>query len=160
MSRIVWITAASAAIIAFSPTAFAQQGGAAAEAKAMLEKAIAAVKADKSKALEMFNKGEGGFLDRDRDLYVFCDSLADGKVVAMGNPNAKYLLGKDARALTDASGKVYGREIFDGQHKPEGQITEVRYLFQRPGADDTPVPKISLVTKAGDLGCGVGYYKQ
>ena len=40
----------------------------------------------------------------------------------------------------------------------EGQFTEVRYFFPRPGADDTPVPKISLVTKVGDLGCGVGYY--
>jgi hypothetical protein len=30
----------------------------------MLMKAAAAVKADKAKALDMFNKGEGGFLDR------------------------------------------------------------------------------------------------
>ena len=40
------------------------------EAKAMLEKAVAAMKRDKAKALDMFNKGEGGF--KDRDLYVFC----------------------------------------------------------------------------------------
>jgi hypothetical protein len=157
MIRNFLIAAASSAIVAFSPTAFAQQTGTAAEAKAMLEKAVAAVKADKPKALSMFNKGEGGFLDK--DLYVFCDSLADGNIVAIGNPNAKYLLGKDARALMDISGKAYGREIFDGQSKPEGQITEVKYWFPRPGADDTPVPKVSLVTKAGDLGCGVGYYK-
>ena len=39
------------------------------EAKAMLERAVAAVKEDKAKALDMFNKGEGGF--KDRDLYVF-----------------------------------------------------------------------------------------
>jgi hypothetical protein len=159
MVRIFLIAAASAAIVAFSPTAFARPtGGTAAEAKAMLEKAVAAVKADRSKALDMFNEGKDGFLDG--DLYVFCDSLADGKVVAIGNPNAKYLLGKDARALVDVMGKAYGRELFDGQHKPEGQFTEVSYLFPRPGADDTPVPKISLVTKAADdLGCGVGYYK-
>ena len=40
------------------------------EAKAMLEKAVAAVKENKAKALDMFNKGEGGF--KDRDLYVYC----------------------------------------------------------------------------------------
>jgi hypothetical protein len=40
------------------------------EAKAMLDRAIAAVKADKTKALDLFNKGEGGF--KNRDLYVFC----------------------------------------------------------------------------------------
>ena len=41
--------------------------GTAEEAKAMLEKAVAAVKENKAKALDMFNKGEGGF--KDRDLY-------------------------------------------------------------------------------------------
>ena len=46
------------------------------EAKAMLEKAVVAVKADKAKALEMFNKGEGGF--KDRDLYVWCANASDG----------------------------------------------------------------------------------
>ena len=35
--------------------------GTAEEAKAMLERAVAAVKEDKAKALEMFNKGEDGF---------------------------------------------------------------------------------------------------
>jgi hypothetical protein len=38
----------------------AAQFGTAEEAKAMLERAVAAVKEDKAKALEMFNKGEGG----------------------------------------------------------------------------------------------------
>jgi hypothetical protein len=43
--------------------------------------------------------------------------------------------------------------------KPEGQITEVTYMFSRPGPDPKPVPKVSLVTRVDDLGCGVGYYK-
>ena len=121
-------------------------------------KAVAAVKADKAKALDMFNKGEGGFLDR--DLYVFCDNLSDAKVVAIGNPNAKQLLGTDARTTEDSTGKVFGPELFAAMQKPEGQITEVSYMFPRPGSDKTPVQKVSLVTRAGDdLGCGVGYYK-
>jgi hypothetical protein len=37
-------------------------------------------------------------------------------------------------------------------------ITEVSYMFPRPGSD-TPVPKVSFVTRVGDEGCGVGYYK-
>jgi hypothetical protein len=41
------------------------------------------VKAGKTKALEMFNRGEGGFLDR--DLYAFCYNIGDGKLVAVGN---------------------------------------------------------------------------
>jgi Single Cache domain 2 len=159
MMHKLMIAAASAAVLALSTNAFAQQsGGTAEEAKAMLMKAVAAVKADKAKALDMFNMGEGGFLDR--DLYVFCINLSDGKFVAVGNPNAKQLIGQDGRALKDATGKPYGAEIFAAMQKPEGQITEVSYMFPRPGADKTPVQKVSLVTRASDdLGCGVGYYK-
>jgi len=62
------IAATSAAVLAVPVTAFAQQGqlGTADEAKAMLMKAVAAVKADRDVALGMFNKGEGGFKDRDQ----------------------------------------------------------------------------------------------
>ena len=158
--RTFMIGVASAAILALAPTAFAQktsQYGNADEAKAMLMKAVAAVKADKAKALEMFNKGDGGFLDR--DLYVFCANVSDGKLVAQGNPNKKELLGQDARTLKDSNGKNFGAEIYAAGQKPEGQITEVSYMFPKPGADPKPVPKVSFVTKVRDLGCGVGYYK-
>ena len=151
-----FIIAVASATVGLSPTAFAQKtGGTADEAKAMLEKAVAAVKADKAQALDMFNKGEGGFLDR--DLYVFCSTNSDGKIVAIGNPNAKQLIGKDVRTLKDPTGKAFGEELYAGEQKPG--ITEVSYVFPRPGADKTPVPKVSLVTSVGDLGCGVGYYK-
>lgn len=121
-------------------------------------KAVAAVNEDEARALDMFNKGEGGFLDR--DLYVFCQSITDGKVVALENPNAKQLIGQDGRALEDATGKPFGAELYAAMVKPEGEIIEVNYMFPRPGADKTPVAKVSLVTRVGDdLGCGVGYYK-
>src|ERR1700730_9987882 len=111
MIRIFMIAAASAAVLTLSPTAFAQQGGqsgTADEAKAMLAKAVAAVKADKTKALDMFNKGEGGFLDR--DLYPFCFNLSDGKLVA--NSNLRQNLGEDTRAIKDPTGKAYGLELY------------------------------------------------
>ncbi|MGH8591778.1 MAG: hypothetical protein ACREXX_21420 [Gammaproteobacteria bacterium] len=44
--------------------------GTAAEARAMLERAVAELGKDRAAALGKFNKGEGGF--KDRDLYVFC----------------------------------------------------------------------------------------
>ena len=90
MIRGLMIGVVSAAALALSAVGFAQQGHPTAqEARAMLDKVVAAVKADKTKALDMFNKGEGGFLDR--DLYVFCSNVSDGKIVAIGNPNAKQL---------------------------------------------------------------------
>ena len=49
------------------------------EAKAVLERAVAFLKADKDQALDLFTSGNGGFIDR--DLYVFC-SGPDGMLTA------------------------------------------------------------------------------
>ena len=161
MIRTFMIAAASAAVLMLSPTAFAQQPGQygnADEAKAMLVKAVAAVKADKTKALDMFAKGEGGFLDR--DLYPFCFNISDGKLHPLANPNVKQNVGQDVRTFKDpTTGKAFGLEQFAAAQKPEGQITEVSAMIPRPGANTTPVQKVMFVTRAGDLICGVGYYK-
>jgi hypothetical protein len=69
------------------------------------------------------------------------------------------LFGLDVRTEKDTTGKAFGLELYAAAQKPEGQITEVSYMFAKPGADTKPVPKVSFVTRAGDLGCGVGYYK-
>ena len=150
--------AVSAAIFMLSSAAFAQQPGqfgTADEAKAMLTKAIAAVKSDKTKALDLINKGEGGFLDR--DLYPFCFNLSDGLLVAVANPNVKGLLGKDVRTFKDPTGDLYGPRLYDAAK--ESQVIEVSYKSPKPGADTTWVPKASFVTAVVGLGCGVGYYK-
>ena len=149
------ISAAVVTAFMLSPSALAQQQqfGTAQEARAMLDRAVAAVKLDKLVALAKFNKGADGF--KDRDLYPFCFNLSDGKFVAA----IEQLIGTDTRALRDPTGKVFGPELYDAAQKPEGQITEVSYMFPRPGGDRTPVAKVTFITKAGDLGCGVGYYK-
>ena len=133
--------------------AYAQKAefGTAAEAKAMLEKTVAAIKADKAKTLAMINKGEGGF--RDRDLYPACSGL-DGKVTAHVD---KSRIGMDRNTMKDETGKPYGSEIM--KVAEEGRIAEVSYMFPRPGADKKPVQKVAFVTKVGDQVCLVGYYK-
>ena len=149
LGKLVTTTVISAALCV---TALAQTTlGTAAEAKAMLEKAAAAVKADKAKAIETFNKGEGGF--KDRDLYPFCFNMSDGQFVA----GQAAFLGKDARALKDSAGKAIGEEIY--QSAQEGRITETNaYMFPRPGQTE-PSPKVSFVTRIGDVACAVGYHK-
>ena len=68
--------------------------------------------------------------------------------------------GTDVRTLKDKTGRAFGQEVYAAAQKPEGQITEISdYFFPRPGPDQTPVQKISFVTRVGDLGCDVGYYK-
>ena len=156
MLRTLLISAVSGAALTLSAATFAQQGqfGAPQEAKAMLDKAVATVKADQAVALAMFIKGEGGF--RDRDLYPFCFRNGDGK--ALASPPA-VPAGTDVRTLKDPTGNVYGLELYAAAQKPEGQITEVSYMFPRPGGEAKPVPKVSFVTRVGELGGGVGYYK-
>ena len=143
-----------------SANAFAQPVamlGSADEARAMLKRAIAAVRADKNQAIGMFNRGEGGFLEG--DLYPFCIQVSDGLIVAQGGPLTDEFVGRSIRPLTDAVGKAYGEEIFAAAQGPEGEVTEVRYSFPRPSDKSLPVPKISFIQPVGDLACGVGYYQ-
>jgi signal transduction histidine kinase len=157
MMRTFVIGSAFATALVVSATTLAQQGqfGTAQEARSMLDKAVSALKADQAVALAMFNKGEGGF--RDRDLYPFCFRVADGKYVA--NPALAVPAGTDTHTLKDPTGKVFGEDLYAAAQKPEGQITEVSYMFPKPGTTAPAVPKVSFVTRVGDLGCGVGYYK-
>jgi signal transduction histidine kinase len=155
--RTLIIGGVSAAVLTLSAAVFAQQGplGTAQEARAMLDKAVAAIKADQAVALAMFNKGEGGF--KDRDLYPFCFRSGDGKGVA--TPIA-VPAGTDIRTLKDPAGKAFGLELYAAAQKPEGQVTEISdYMFPKPGTTAPAVPKVSFVARVGDLGCGVGYYK-
>ena len=128
--------------------------GTAADAKAMLDKTVAAIKSDKAKTLEEINAGTNGFLAG--DIYPFCFNLSDGLLVANPNPNAKANLGKDIRLNKDATGDAFGERLYAAAKAGSG---EVSYMFPKPGPDKTPAPKVSFVTAVVDLGCGVGYYK-
>ncbi|OFX23000.1 MAG: chemotaxis protein [Anaeromyxobacter sp. RBG_16_69_14] len=129
-------------------TASAGDFGAAPDAKAMLEKAVTALKADKASALVSFTKGKGGF--KDRDLYPFCGG-PDGLFSA--HPS---LVGKSLKDLKDKTGKAMGQDIY--KVAQEGKIAAVAYMWPRPGSTE-PVQKVSYVTKIGDQVCAVGYYR-
>ena len=119
------------------------------DAKVMLDKAVVALKQNKEKALEMFNKGAGGF--RDRDLYVFCANASDGVITA--HPALK---GEHLQDIVGKKGFPVGKEIM--QNATEGQIKEVTYFWPRPGTEK-PLEKRSFYTKVAGQNCGVGYYK-
>lgn len=132
------------------PVWAAGESGTAAEAKAMLEKAVAAIMANKQKALEEITKGEDGF--REKDLYPYCGG-PDGMFTA--HPS---LVGKSLRDLMDKSTppKPIGQEIYKSAQ--EGKISEIDYMWPRPGQTE-PVQKETYYTKVGDQICAVGYYK-
>jgi Single Cache domain 2 len=142
----------AAALVFFTSTSLAgaeSQFGTETEARAMLEKAVVAVKADKEKALEMFNKGEGGF--KDRDLYVFCANASDGVLTA--HP---YLKGEHLQDIVGKKGYPLGKEIME--NATEGKVSEVSYWWPRPGSDK-PLEKRTFYTKVAGQNCGVGFYK-
>jgi cytochrome c len=155
MKRRIFAAAPAVAALLWSlGSAIAQTSGTAAEAKAMLENAAAALKANEATALAAFNdKNNTKF--HDRDLYVFCYDMTDGKFTAHANPA---MMGTDVRALKVKDDPL-GQRIFDTINKSSGgSVLTVDYNFPKPGTTE-PVPKESFVTKVGNQGCGVGYYK-
>ena len=141
--------AAAAMLVGLAGSAWAAgEFGTAEEAKAMLDKAVQAVKADKAGALENFTKGEGGF--KDRDLYPYCGG-PDGTFTA--HPT---LVGKSLKELKDKAGKPLGEEVY--AKAKEGEVSTVEYMWPRPNETD-PVQKVVYVTKVDDQVCAVGYYK-
>ena len=138
--------------LVLSSVAFAQNSnGTAQEAKAMLEKAATELKADQTAALAKFNDPKGQF--RDRDLYVFCFDMGSGKITTHVNPA---VIGTDGRTAKEKDGTPFGQKLYDAAM--EGKINTVTYNFPKPGSTD-PVPKEAYVTRVGNQGCAVGYYK-
>lgn len=120
--------------------------GDAEKARQMLDRVAVAVSRDQTAAMQVFTAGTDGF--KEGNIYPFCFRISDG-IVLTGQT-----AGKDIRTFPGS-----GRQIFDAAQKPEGQITEISYMARRPPpAEATPVKKVSLVRRIGQLGCGVGYY--
>jgi len=120
--------------------------GDAEKAKEMLARVAAAIQRDQNAAIQMFNAGTDGF--KDGNIYPFCFRLSDGIVIT------GQTAGSDIRTFPGS-----GHQIFEAAQKPEGEITEIAYLAKKPPpAEPTPVKKVSVVRRIGQLGCGVGYY--
>jgi len=126
--------------------------GTAAEAKAMLERAAMAVKKDAAKAFTEITEGKDMF--KEKDLYVFCFDIKTEKINAHGGKAT--LIGYDLNKMKDKTGALFGKELL--KNAVEGEYREVGYLWPRT-PDAEPSPKSSYVTRVGDFGCGVGYYK-
>jgi cytochrome c len=132
----------------------AQQFGTVEEARAMLDRAIAALKSNKATALSDFNDPSNKQF-HDRDLYVFCYNLSDGKITAYESPA---LLNIDVRTLALKDDPIGQRAYQAVQNAAEASVVTIDYNFPKPGTTE-PVPKQTLETRIGNQGCGVTYYK-
>ncbi len=144
----------SASMIIMTSAAFAADKdarGTQAEAKAMLERAVAYYQANgRTKALAEFSRKRPPFSDR--DLYVFCIGPG-GKLVANGA--YREYLNLSADILKDADGRPLGSRAWDIAIK-NGK-GELHYNWLNP-VTKLIEPKVSYLARVGQDVCGVGSY--
>jgi hypothetical protein len=122
--------------------------------RAMLDHAIAALNANRAKALSEFNNTKNTQF-HDRDLYISCYNMADGKFTAF---TSRAMIGADIREMKLESDSV-GQRAYDAiKGSAEGSIATMKYNFPKPGADK-PASKESIAVRVGNQVCGMSYYK-
>ena len=137
-------------IATFSHDAAAAERATPAEARAMLDKALAHYgSAGRRQALADFSAKKAPFADR--ELYVVCLG-ADRRVTAHGLVPA--YVGQSVDVLKDANGKPLGSAIIESATRGDGTT---RYMMLNPVTAKTE-PKVMFAKKVGDDVCGVGAY--
>ena len=133
-------------------SAHAADQGTAAEAEAMVKKAVAYIKANgPEKAYDEFTNGKSF---KDRDLYIIVYDL-NGKNLAQG-ANAK-LVGKDLIGLKDPDGKPIIK-LFVDLAKDKGKGWVEGYKFMNPVTQKME-GKAMYLERVGDTLVGCGIYK-
>jgi signal transduction histidine kinase len=133
--------------------AFAAEFGTAAEAEAMVKKAVQLIKTEgKEKAFAAFCDLKGKFVDR--DLYITVYDL-NGKCLAHGaNPK---MVGKDLIDLKDPDGKPFVKERVE-MSKTKDKFW-LDYKFTNPISKKIE-PKSMYSEKVGDIIVNCGIYKK
>ena len=132
-----------------SITSFADEFGTKEEAAALLDRAVALLRVDKNRALDLFTTGDGGLIQK--DLYVFCGS-PDGTLTA--HPNG---VGLSLLDYKDSEGTPVGELAY--ANAKTGKVFEITYKFLKPTTDsEKEYTKTAMFTKVAGQVCGVGYY--
>ena len=156
MTRILSILAAVLAFAIGAPATAQDKAkqGSAAEAQAMVQKAIAHIKkVGREKAFADFSSKKEPWVDR--DLYVVVYDMK-GKVHAHG-ANEK-MIGKDVLELRDNDGKYFVKERVEMMSKgPEAKGWQ-DYKFMNPVTKQIE-PKSMFLQRHEDLIVGCGIYK-
>src|SRR5258706_3189396 len=154
MTRILSILAAVLAFEIGGPAAAQDKSkGTAAEATAMVDKAIAHIKkVGREKAFADFSSKKAPWVDR--DLYVVVYDMK-GKVLAHG-ANEK-LIGKDVIELRDNDGKYFVKERVEMMKAPDAKGWQ-DYKFMNPVTRQIE-PKSMYLQRYEDVIVGTGIYK-
>lgn len=122
------------------------------DAKALVEKAAAFVKAQgKDKALAEFSKPKGQF-DKG-ELYIF---VYDMKATVLAHPKNPKIIGKNLLDVPDSSGKLFRKDAVElAKTKGSGWID---YQYLNPDTKKVE-HKTSYIEKVDDIIIGCGTYK-
>src|SRR6478735_10317146 len=156
MKRLLHAAFAALVLAFVSAPGFAQDKskGTAAEATAMVEKAIAHIKkVGRDKAFADFSSKKAPWVDR--DLYVVVYDMK-GKVLAHGS-NEK-MIGKEVLDLRDNDGKYFVKERFEMMSKGPDAKGWQDYKFMNP-VSRAIEPKSMYLHRFEDLIVGCGIYK-
>jgi signal transduction histidine kinase len=154
MTRILSFFAALLLAIAFPVAAQDKSKGTAAEATAMVQKAIDYIKkVGREKAFADFSGKKAPWVDR--DLYVVVYDMK-GKVLAHG-ANEK-MIGKDVIDLRDNDGKFFVKERVDMMSKSANASGWQDYKFMNPVSRQIE-PKSMFIQRYEDVIVGCGIYK-
>lgn len=134
--------------------ALAAERGTADEAVALVKKAVAYTKANgRDKAFEEFSNPKGQFVDR--NLYIFVYDLK-GNNLAIGNGNAKKMVGKNLADMRDANGVYLIKQMIElSNNKGSGWVD---YQWPNP-VNHSVEAKSSYIEKLDDFFIGCGIYK-
>lgn len=146
--------AALLTLLAATPAVAQEKKGTAAEARAMVDKAIVFIKKNgREKAFAEINNPKGQFTDR--DLYVVVYDLK-GKVLSHG-ANTK-MIGKELIDLRDNEGKYFVRERVEMMSKSPTASGWQDYKFMNPVSRQIE-PKSMYLQRFEDVMVGCGIYK-
>jgi cytochrome c len=144
---VVW-----AMVLAVSMFGSAFAGSEADDAKAMVEKASALIKAEgREKALAEIGNPQGQFVKG--EMYVFAYDLT---ATMVAHPVNAKLVGKNLMDVPDAEGKLFRKEIVDlAKTKGSGWV-DYKYKNPQTGKVES---KTTYIQKEGDLVLCCGIYK-
>jgi cytochrome c len=143
------IVSAALVIVSVVP-GLTQQRGTLEQAKVLCDRAVLHMEqVGPENAIKDFNDPIGGFVDHDLFVIVY-----DPKSIIRSGVPA--LVGKDARSLTDVTGKEFGKEIIAAAHKHDGSWVE--YYMTNPNTKKVEL-KTSYIRLVGAYVVFVGAYK-
>jgi cytochrome c len=126
-----------------------------AQAKALLDRAVRAIRIDRRAALEAFNRRRGEYFED--DLYVFVVDLNDNRTLAHGADPS--LVGADATRIVDVDASSFGRPLIERMTSALAAQDhgEIEYRWSNP-VTNMGERKHAYLQKVDQMIVGVGYY--